>query len=298
MELLLVAITRNSATSITINLSGNRTTDYDSDITNTQVVIDAAGLSGSENLSANSGVTFTATVGNDGLERITPTATANDATETTPPISDYQATATDSNTSNLAFYNDVLNSDVNITTTANVQDLVDIVNKVVNTASGTAISQSEFANIGITDIDTTNKATLLADSVDTKTATSVDRLSEVQAFANIVVKVMAVANGGTSLTHTELTSLGVAGVDASNEALVIGAIAGTANDGSEVDTIAKINALVTSANTNFNDAINSNTTDVTSFTNLGLSKVTSDNIAAINTAIAKLVQLHLLNLKI
>jgi fibronectin-binding autotransporter adhesin len=280
------SITRNSATAITLNLSGNRTTDYDSDITNTQVVIDAAGLSGSDNLSANSGVTFTATVGLDGLEKITPTATANDATETTPPIGDYQATATDSNTSNLAFYNDVLNSAVTITTTTDVQNLVNAVNKVVNTASGTTISQSEFANIGITDIDTTNKATLLADSVDTKTATSVDRLSEVQAFANIVVKVMAVANGGTALTHTELTSLGVTGVDSSNESLVIGAIKGTANDGSEVDTIAKIDSIVTTANTDFNTAKAGSGTTAT-FSALGFSTAAADAslTAAINNSI-------------
>jgi hypothetical protein len=283
--------TSGSGASFTINLSGNRTTDYDSDITNVQVVIDAGGLSGSQNLSANSGVTFQATVGTDGLERITPAAAANSATSDNLPIGDYEAVATGATSGNLAFYNDVLDTTVSVTTATHVQNIVNAVNKVITSANGSNddndnLSQSELETIGVTGIDTTNKATLLADVIDGKASANVDRLSEVQAFANIVVKVMAVANGGTSLTHTELTSLGVAEVNASNEALVIGAIAGTANDGSAVDTIARINTLVTNANTKFNDAINSNTTDVTSFTKLGLSKVTSNNIAAINTAIA------------
>ena len=55
-------ITRVDATHASISLSGNRTKDYDSDITNLEVAIDGAELvTNSNGTSANSGVTFTAT---------------------------------------------------------------------------------------------------------------------------------------------------------------------------------------------------------------------------------------------
>jgi len=54
-------ITRTSATTATIALSGNRTEDYDSDITNVEVVIAGAELVTNTNgTSANTGITLTA----------------------------------------------------------------------------------------------------------------------------------------------------------------------------------------------------------------------------------------------
>ena len=56
-------VTRTGANAVTIALSGNRTTDYDSNITNLQVAIDKSQINNATaNVSANTGVTFTAVV--------------------------------------------------------------------------------------------------------------------------------------------------------------------------------------------------------------------------------------------
>ncbi|MEK7344351.1 MAG: hypothetical protein AAB176_01550, partial [Pseudomonadota bacterium] len=108
--------------------------------------------------------------------------------------------------------------------------------------------------------------------------------------------------GGTAspaLTPADLAKIGLADVTDNNLAAVLAAIAAKNNDGSQTDSLAELQALVTGLNTAATDLgafAEANTTGLANatgtvpvlvdYTDAGVTGVTADNLAAINDALA------------
>jgi hypothetical protein len=123
-------------------------------------------------------------------------------------------------------------------------------NDVANSANPSAAQYTAIGvtGLGATDPSSATKASLLGDVIDLKANTDVDTVGDVQTLANTVGVVIAAANGGTAPTQAQLTSLGLSGVNAQNIAAIQANIDNTANDGSGVNTLDKLQALVNNAN--------------------------------------------------
>jgi ribosome maturation factor RimP len=264
------------------------------------------------------------------LASLAAAAQANNASSTITPLTLYQkAGATRLDANNLAAYNSALNSaavtGTQADTTAEVQGIVDAYNTILKLADG-GITTSTFATdqqyqlIGVTGLDNpttvqrSDKAQLLSDVIDRKAFADVDTVPEVQALADAVIGVMKAANGVVSgadaLTRAQLESLGIVRVTDNNLAAVLSAIAATADDGTAVNTLAKLQAVVDQgANKAQQDAITlisnfaafnvaSSNTGTASFSysgtkpslsdyvTAGVTGVTAGNIDAINDALA------------
>ena len=161
--------------------------------------------------------------------------------------------AMDATKANLSAINDALNSTpVNGAATDTMLEIQSVVTgyaAILASADGvnnnaTNPTQTHYTSIGVTGVDSLVEVSLLGDAIDLKLSTAVDQVSEVQALANAVAAVMTGAAAGTAPTLDQLLALGVTGVTASNLSSVQTAIAGTADNGTGVDTLAKIQALV------------------------------------------------------
>jgi hypothetical protein len=115
-----------------------------------------------------------------------------------------------------------------------------------------------------------------------------------------VNRLSIIAAGGTAspaLTAQDLEALGITGVTSANLSAVIAAVAATADDGSGIDSMAKLQTAADTGVTNARTAsqgiiaayTGSNTAPtLADYQNAGVVGVTSSNIAAINSVIAQL----------
>ena len=216
---------------------------------------------------------------------------------------------------NLASINDALASasvsGASVGTTGQVQDLVharqailalaDGLDNTVNVANPGA---AQYGLVGVTGIDTRAKASLLGDVIDIQLAGDVDTTAEIQHLADAVMAVMAGAAQGTPPSLDQLLALRLINLSADNLASVQNAIANTADDGSGVDTLQKLQAVVNSAsgsnaaalsvigayadvNTISAPATPTGTAPtVQDYANAGVVGVTEGNLAQINDALA------------
>lgn len=193
------------------------------------------------------------------LNAIRDAAQNNSATDSSPGIATYvTAGATGVTAVNLAAINSALNSTpvtgAKADTTDKVQSIVNDYTAILNSADGTAgntatpLTAAQYTDIGVTGVSTGSALHLLDDVVDGKATTAVDTVAEVQALADAAAHVMTGAAGATAPTLAELTLLGITGLTADIMTGVSAAIAGTADNGSSVDTVAKIQALVNGVN--------------------------------------------------
>ena len=113
--------------------------------------------------------------------------------------------------------------------------------------NATSPSAADYTKLGVTGIDTAAELGLLGDVIDGKTAADVATPAALQALADAAQAVMTGAAGGTAPTLAQLQALGLTGVTAGNLAAVQTAIAGTADDGTGVDTLAELDALIDTA---------------------------------------------------
>jgi hypothetical protein len=190
-------------------------------------------------------------------------------------------------------------------TASEVQAIVDAYAALLNAADGVAnggatLSVSQFQTLGLTIIDTTAEALLLNAIADVGSSSSIDTYAELTNLASIVNRLSIVAAGGTaspSLTAEDLAALGMTGVTTENLAAVLAAIAATADDGSGINTMAKLqNAIdegVANARASSQAVIAAYTGTNTAptladYQNAVISGVTSSNIAAINSVVAQL----------
>jgi len=229
-----------------------------------------------------------------------------DGSNTTPSESDFNTiSVTGVSAANISAINTVVASLVSSATDsrAEIQAIVDTYVAILNGADGQAnsglmLSAAQYQNIGLADIANTAQANLLNSIIDASTTSEVDSLAELQTLANIVARLAVTAAGGNAapaLTPAELALIGVAGVTASNLSSVLAAITATADNGSGIDSFAKLQAVVDTGIANARDASQaiissysgSNTTPtLADFENIGVTGVSSTNITAVNTFIA------------
>ena len=212
------------------------------------------------------------------LNAIADAAEANTATSSALKASLYTAAnVTGVTADNLAAINSALDSPaVNAAaadTSAEVQTIVDAYSAVLASADGkggnttTPLTGAQYSAIGLTGLSGTaapgTPLQLLDSAVDASTAGKVDSVDELQAMANAAAHVMTGAAGGLAPTLIELQTLGVTGVDSSNLAAVQAAIAATPDNGTGVDTLVALQAVVTEAAANTRPMISTTLANVT-----------------------------------
>ncbi|MEK7346625.1 MAG: hypothetical protein AAB176_13145, partial [Pseudomonadota bacterium] len=255
-----------------------------------------------------------------------------------PTIQDYLDAGVSDVTSgfagaNLAAINDAINNQAGsdsilgnandregANTAAEVQAIVDAYKAILAEANDTANSAGDGtadatplvdptaaqyatigADIGAAATDTETLA-LLNDIVGAQQTAGVDTIAEINDLARIANAIQTIAAGGTAspaLTPADLAKIGLSDVTDNNLAAVLAAIAAKNNDGSQTDSLAELQALVTGLNTAATDLgafAEANTTGLatatgtvpvlTSYTAAGVTGVTADNLAAINDALA------------
>jgi hypothetical protein len=229
-----------------------------------------------------------------------------DGTNTVPVEADFASVSvTGVDQTNLASINTVL---VVLNAAASdsrseVQAIVDSYTIILNGADGTSNSAisltfTQYQALGLTAITTSAQASLLSSILDARARNDVDTYVELQGIANVVARLAAIVAGGIAspaLTPEDFALIGIAGVTTSNLAAVIAAISATADNGSGIDTLTKLQTVVDagiSAARATSLAIissytGSNTAPALSdFENIGVTGVDSANITAINTFIA------------
>jgi len=245
---------------------------------------------------------------NAAASTISAAAQANNASTTTPTAATYATAGVTGVTSdNLAAINNALNSaavtGTSVDTPAEIQALVNSYNAILAEANGSAAdatpatdpTAADYTRIGVTGVDSTAKAGLLGDVIGNKVTADVDTVAEVQTLANAVSAVMtaAAATTPTGPTLAQLQALGIAGVTAGTLSAVQQAIANTANDGTGVDTVAELQAVVDGviapvsaiSNAAQNNSASATSPSVATYANAGVTGVTSGNLAAVNDAL-------------
>jgi flagellar motor protein MotB len=190
-----------------------------------------------------------------------------------------------------------------------VQAYVDAVNLLRSSASASlsisaALTLTDFAALGLPTIDTNSEMSLFNQIATGIGFSAVDTIAERSLLLALVDKVMALAAvtppaalPQPTLTAADLTALGVTGVDSSNIAVVLSALAATANDGSGVDTTAKIQAVAqaaiaaqsaTTLIAGYTAASGQIAPTASDFVAAGVTGVTSSNISLVNEFLASL----------
>jgi hypothetical protein len=186
--------------------------------------------------------------------------------------------------------------------TIKIQNVISGYVAILNGADGTidndvALTQSDYGAMGLTRIDTTSKAGLLNEILDKFDDGQVDTYSELAAVADVVADIFLVATGGqalTALSIERLTLIGLAGVTAENLALVVQAIANSADDTTGVDSLSEIQAIVNQVRSDQANALGvisgydgTNTVpSLTTFALAGVTDVDASNIGIINQYLA------------
>ncbi|MBV5317866.1 MAG: hypothetical protein JZU50_08645, partial [Desulfobulbaceae bacterium] len=258
-------------------------------------------------------VTTAAAAAVSALTTISTAAQGNTATDTTPAADVYAAAGVTGVTgTNLAAINNALDSafvdGAKADTTAEVQTIVDAYSAILAEANGSTAdatpaddpSAGQYAAIGAdigaaaTDAENLN---LLNDIIGNKNTADVDTVAEINELAVAVNAVMTGAAGNTAPTLAQLQALGITDVTADNLPAVLAAIANTANDGTDVDTQAKLQTVVTTAANAAAAALNTisaaaqannatgTTPNVATYAAAGVTGVDGTNLAAINSAL-------------
>jgi hypothetical protein len=181
-------------------------------------------------------------------------------------------------------------------TAAKVQAIVNAYQRILSEANGATADATpnadptaqDYAAIGVNGVDTAQEEGLLGDVIDRKTSVDIDTVGEIQALANAVQNVM---DGDASVE--DLTLLGVTGVTPDNLKVVRDALA--AKPDAELDTLSELGTAVSDAVNQFNTALakianyadnNTNASPtVEDYKNAGITGVTADNLAAVNTKV-------------
>ncbi len=243
-------------------------------------------------------------------------AYANDASQTVPTHQDYTLVGVNGvTTNNAGSINSVLATTsitaAQVGTAADIQGIVDAYASLMaladgqdNTLTSANPADSVYALIGVTGVDSAAKARLLGDVIDKKATTDIDTIPKIQALVEAVTAVLQGAAGGTGPSLGQLQSLGVTGVDASNLSIALQAIANTANDGSDVDTLGELQNVVNAGQATAQTSVNiiqayalANTSPdpaaplgiaptLSDYSATSVTGVTLQNIDAINDALA------------
>jgi hypothetical protein len=185
-------------------------------------------------------------------------AAAADSSKT-PELADYTALGVtgigEANEPTLAMINSALaDADIDGTEANDRSEVQAIVNAYkaildnANSASASDATQTQYAAVGVSGVDTADEAGLLGSVIDTKADTDVDTVVKLQQLADAVQSVM---DGDASLA--ELQSLGITGVTAENLAAVRAALL-AATDATQLNTLTGAQGVVTGAVNAYNTA--------------------------------------------
>ncbi|MEY2675855.1 MAG: hypothetical protein RL102_1121, partial [Actinomycetota bacterium] len=191
-----------------------------------------------------------------------------------------------------------------VDTPAELQIVVNAYVSVLSQANGgtpsTPPSAAQYTALGITEVQTftTAQVTYLNSVVSALAPEVAGNIASLQVAATSITNLYAVAAGGSlsSLSVAQLAAIGVTGVTEANLAAIVAAIAATADDGSGINTIAKVQALVDAAKASNITAIVSATTGgsnspaptATNFASAGVTGVSDANASAIAAVLATL----------
>ncbi|MDT7524485.1 Ig-like domain-containing protein [Rhodoferax sp. TBRC 17198] len=241
----------------------------------------------------------------DGFKLIVGGAGNGGTAPTTQTYKDIGVTGVDAG--NIASINDALKGlpGANKDTAAEVQGIVDAYRKVLaaadavagNTDAANLPSLAEYGKIGVSEVTTITQAALLGSVIDGKNKIDADTVSEIKALAlasNAVLEAAASANGA-SLSMAQLEQLGIKGVTADNLAAVRQAIANSADDGSAIDSLTKLQSVVSATTTqvasvltglqSYNGANGQSAPTTQTYKDIGVTGVDAGNIASINDAL-------------
>jgi hypothetical protein len=160
-----------------------------------------------------------------------------------------------------------------------------------------ALTDAQFGALLLTNIDTAAKASLINSIFDKMNNVAVDTYAEIQDVADVVRDIFLTATGGqpqTPLSVERLESIGLSGITSENLALVVRAIADSADDATGVDSLSEIQSIVTQVRADQANALGvisgydgANTVpSLNTFTNAGITGVDATNIGIINQFLA------------
>ena len=231
-------------------------------------------------------------------------AYAADGSAAAPSVIDYGTVGVSGVTAtNVAAINSAVDglSAAEVDSLAKLQIVVDAYNKILSEANGSTADASpgnnptaaQYAAIGANIGEAATKPenlTLLDDVLANKSAVDVDTIAEVNALALAVNAVMTSAAGGVAVTLAQLALLGVTNVTTENLANVQAAIAATPDSGTSVNTLASLQAIVSTAaslTTLGNYAANGASTApaLTDYTQIAVTGVSATNLVSVNSAV-------------
>ena len=203
------------------------------------------------------------------------TAATNNTAATLTAVDYAKAGLSGVTSGNLDSLNSALNSAVvtgtQLGTTALAQGIVDAYNAILASADSAAstpaiaLTGETYALIGVTGLQASgapvdgSSLALLDSVIDVKAKVDVDTVAKVQLLADAAAHVMTAAGqttGAVTLTGADLTALGITGLTASNTQAVINAIVAQTSD-ANVDTLAELQAIATTAQTKAATALSS-----------------------------------------
>lgn len=244
---------------------------------------------------------------------------ASDNTQTAPTLANYTALGINGvNTNNLTSINSAIdaNAGLSVDTKVEIQAIVDAYNFILAEANGTAIDVTPQtnpavqqytligANIGSA-ADQASNLKLLNDALGGQAIAAVSAVTQINDLAAAANAVMTTARGADVVTAAQLVSLGITGVTVNNLIAVQNAIARTADNGTQVDSLSSLQGVVTSAATaasgsqaiiqNYASNGNNPTPTLADYVNIGVSGVNTTNLSAANSAIDALVSSQVAN---
>ncbi|NRA20824.1 MAG: hypothetical protein HRU05_10135, partial [Oceanospirillaceae bacterium] len=243
----------------------------------------------------------------DALQQIQNAAHNDSANAGNPTLGTYSSAGISGvNGANLASINSVLNdAQVGAAETDSfieIQAIVDSYNIILTAADGSANnatkpSQQDYINLGISGIDSSVKASLLGDVLDSKNRVDVDSVSELQLLADAISELLASAAGAGTPSQAQLELLGITGITVGNMPAILNALAATEDDGSDIaalqdlqtliynTTVATQLALTTISDAAQNDSATLTSPDLATYISAGISGISNGNLAAINSAL-------------
>jgi len=222
----------------------------------------------------------------------------------TPSVSTYEdAGIFNVNTSRLSYVNSIIGTTETQSknTVAEIQSIVNSCVKILGLAdgidnNGTGLAAVDYLAVGIPDefVISQQKINLLNDILDIKMPSDVDSVSKLLTIAASSNRVISAPTSNQALTITDLENIGISGIDPISFPIFQQKI--NTLGASSIDTIAKINNLLTETETNYYNSLdiiklydgstNSTIPVISDFSNIGVNGVTSQNIASINSALA------------
>ena len=201
------------------------------------------------------------------------TAAGNNTASSKLLVSDYAGLGvTGVDSANLAAINDSLDTSIiastSVDTHAKLQNLVSSYQTILELADAkssddTAPVYADYVNIGVSVTDNPQVLKLLGQVIDIKSHDQVDTITELQALAAAVEKVVSAATGGTAPSLAELHLLGLDQANEDNLESIQNAIAAT-GDGTKVDSLAELRNITSSV---------SATLDLSEFSSLNLNLI-------------------------